>query len=502
MQNFDGKRVVVIGAGASGLAASRLLSQRGALVWLVDEGAADLGVSEVRALESLGVAVCLEYSGLPCVSWDLAVVSPGVGRASGLRRQLLQLGVPAISEIELAFRFAEFPLAAITGTNGKTTTALLAEAALRGGGRRTLVAGNIGRPFCSVAGDCAGLDCVVLEVSSFQLELVDWFKPKVAVLLNLAPDHLDRYESYDDYCRAKARIFENQGEEDWAIVQWEAKEFLAGLGIEFGSRVLTFSARNPAADVFFDRGLLVSRIPGWSGTVYDCGGGRLAGAHNAENLMAALLVGRALGLELSGMQLALMKRRGEPHRFEVLEPVKGVQVINDSKATNPGALRAAIEAADQLLGAAGRLWLIAGGLNKRLPFQGLGPLIAAKVAGAFLFGQDGGEIGATLGRFTKCSLCRMLDDAAAAAFEQTCPGDVVLFSPGCASFDQFRNYAERGDRFCSLVDALRLRQSVDGNIPFHGKTQISKESSVRGAFDFADVAGRSPARTGANGIVT
>lgn len=482
MKDLDGQQVLVIGAGASGQAASLLLGRRGALVWLADEGSANLSATEVHALQSLGIDIRLECSDLPGRSWDLVVVSPGVSPASRLMQQLLQLRAPIISEVELAFRFSQCPAIAITGTNGKTTTTRLIETILRHSGRKTLVAGNIGRPFCSVADNSAELDCVVLELSSFQLERIDRFKPRVSVLLNLAPDHLDRYSGFDDYCRAKARIFENQDKDDWAILQWEAKERLANLGVQFGQKVRTFSWKNSAADVFYDRGLLVKRIVGEDKVIYDCGRGKLIGVHNAENLMAALLAGHAVGLATDEMRTALANCRGEPHRFEVLEPVEGVLAVNDSKATNPDALRAAMEAADGLLaGKASRLWLIAGGINKRLSFQNLGRLASRKVSAAFLFGRDQEEIRSALGRFTECFLCRTLDRAVRAAFQQARPGDVVLFSPGCASFDQFQGYADRGDRFCSLVDDLRLQQSVGGKMSDREQPRNSKESPARGS---------------------
>ena len=480
MEDLSGQQVIVIGAGASGQAAALLLARRGALVCLADEGSANLSDAEVYALESLGIDIRLERSDLPNRSWNLAIVSPGVPPASKLMRQLLQRRVPIISEIELAFRFSKCPAIAITGTNGKTTTTRLIEAVMRHSGRKTLVAGNIGRPFCSVADDGAALDCMVLEISSFQLEHVDRFQPRVAVLLNLAPDHLDRYASFEDYCRAKARIFENQDKDDWAILQWEAKERLVNLGVEFGQKTRTFSEKNPAADVFYDRGLLVRRIAGKDKVIYDCSAGKLLGAHNAENLMAALLAGHAVSLATNEMRAALANCRSQPHRFEVLEPVGGVLAVNDSKATNPDALGAAIEAADSLLASASsRLWLIAGGVNKRLSFQNLGLLVSDKVSKAFLFGRDQEEIRSAWGRFTECFLYRTLDRAVRAAFQQARAGDVVLFSPGCASFDQFQSYADRGDQFCSLVDELRLQQSVGGKVSDCEQPRTSEEFLAR-----------------------
>lgn len=480
MEDLGGKQVFVIGAGVSGRAAALLLARRGASVWLADEGSANLSVAEVHELESLGVGIRWECLDLPGRSWDLAVVSPGVPQASRLMQQLFRRRVPIISEVELAFRFSKCPVIAVTGTNGKTTTTRLIESILRHSGRKTLVAGNIGRPFCSAVDGGAGLDCMVLEISSFQLECVDCFRPKVAVLLNLAPDHLDRHAGFDDYCRTKARIFENQDKDDWAILQWEAKERLANLGIEFGGKARTFSLKNSAADVFYNRGLLVRRIRGRDEVIYDCGAGKLIGAHNAENLMAALLAGHAWGLAVDEMRIALANFRGKPHRFEVLEPVGGVLAVNDSKATNPDALRAAVEAAAGLLaGESSRLWLIAGGLNKRLSFQNFGRLASVKVSKAFLFGRDQEEVRSALGRFTECLLCWTLDKAVRAAFRQARSGDVVLFSPGCASFDQFQNYADRGAQFCSLVDDWRLQQSVGGKMSDLEQPQASEESSVR-----------------------
>lgn len=480
MQVFRGQRVIVIGAGASGFAASRLLSQRGALVWLVDGGSAALSASRIKELEALGITVRFEFSDLTVESWDLGVVSPGVARESGLMQQLLRRCVPVISEIELGFRLSACPVIAITGTNGKTTTTRLVETVIRQGDRKAIAAGNIGLPFCSVVSDHSDLDYAVLEISSFQLEHVEHFKPKVAVLLNLAPDHLDRHRTFEGYCRAKARLFENQDSADWAIIQWEAKEHLMMMGVEFGEHVLTFSSKNPAANVYYERGLLVSRIPGWSGVLYDCRSGRLVGVHNAENLMATLLVGYVLGISLSEMRLALAGFRGESHRFELLNPVGGVAVINDSKATNPDSLRAAIEATDGILHSTGSLWLIAGGLNKQLPFQELGSLVAAKVAGAYLFGQARDEMAAALGRHAECFLVETLNEAVSRAFGRARTGDMILFSPGCASFDQFSNYAERGDTFCSLIDRMRSQSFVENQKSAHHGSQFDSSTPRAG----------------------
>jgi UDP-N-acetylmuramoylalanine--D-glutamate ligase len=295
------------------------------------------------------------------------------------------------------------------------------------------------------------LDFLTLEVSSFQLERIRFFRPAIAVWLNLTPDHLDRYASLADYARAKARIFENQQPFDWFIVQSELLAYLRTLGIKVPSKVITFSAANRRADISFDRGLLVSRIPGWEGVLLDMEKTRLRGPHNAENLMAALAVGRVLRMPLETMRDALAAYAPAPHRCELVAEVNGVRFVNDSKATNLDAVEKAVESMPAVEGGRPNLWLIAGGKDKGFDFYGIGPLLSRRVKRALLLGETREKLRAAWSLFTPCVLKDSLLEAVAEAAQNAVPGDIVLLSPACSSFDMFTDYQHRGEVFRQAV---------------------------------------------------
>jgi UDP-N-acetylmuramoylalanine--D-glutamate ligase len=293
-------------------------------------------------------------------------------------------------------------------------------------------------------------------VSSFQLETIQFFRSAVAVLMNITPDHLDRYARMEDYARAKARLFENQQAFDWAIVQREALVQLERLGVKIPSKVITFSATDQSGDFFLDRGLIISRMEQWSGPLLNMEDVRLRGPHNAENIMAALAVGRVLRLPLDGMLEAIKGYAPAPHRCEVVAEIKGVTFVNDSKATNVDAVAKALLAVAR--GEDSRepnVWLLAGGKDKGFDYHDLGPLLSRRVKGAFLFGETAEKIRAAWSLFTPCSIVPTLLEAVPEAAKRAMPGDVVLLSPACSSFDQFRNYQHRGEAFRDAVNALK-----------------------------------------------
>jgi UDP-N-acetylmuramoylalanine--D-glutamate ligase len=280
------------------------------------------------------------------------------------------------------------------------------------------------------------------------------FRPAVAVLLNLAPDHLDRYATLADYVRANACLFANQQAFDWAIVQREALIQLQSLDLPLPGKVISFSAQDRKADIFMDRGFLVGRIADWSGPLLDMDLCQLRGPHNAENLMAALVVGHVLRVPLEAMVDAAKSYAPGPHRGELVAEIGGVKYINDSKATNVDALRNALLAVPAQRGGEPNIWLIAGGQDKGLDFHDAGPLLSQRVKGAFLLGEARENIRAAWGLFTPCTLVGSLLEAVAAAAKHATPGDVVLLSPACSSFDQFRNYQHRGEVFCQAVRSI------------------------------------------------
>lgn len=363
-------------------------------------------------------------------------------------------GIRLISELELGFQRARCLSIAVAGTNGKATTAELIEQMLINNHRKVVLAGHNARPICSVIDETANLDFLVLQVNSFQLERTEFFRPAVAVLLNMAPDFLDRYASCAHYARATARVFSAQQPFDWAVVQTEALAQLEALGLAPRSKVVTFSAHDQSSDIYLDRGLIISRLASWSGPLLNTDECRLRGPHNAENLMAALTVGHALRLPLESMVDTLKAHEPKPHRFQLVAEMDGVQFIDDSKAANVDGLRNALLAARPGEGRQANVWLIAGGRDKGLDFHDVGPLISRRVKGAFLIGEAREKIRAAWSLFTACTLSDSLLEAVTEAAKNAAAGDVILLSPACSSFDQFQNYQQRGERFCQIVKSI------------------------------------------------
>ncbi|MBR90339.1 MAG: UDP-N-acetylmuramoyl-L-alanine--D-glutamate ligase [Verrucomicrobiales bacterium] len=451
MDSVAGKRVVVMGLGVSGLAACRLLLAEGANVTAVDAGNSEALRVRGRSLEAEGATVHLGLNGKLAGEYDLVVISPGVPTSNPTAQTLHAAGIPIIGELELGWRHSLCLSIGITGTNGKTTTTELMAALLNYAQRPTVAAGNIGTPVCEVASLTRDLDVLTLEVSSFQLEAVDQFRPTVGILTNLTPDHLDRYEDMEDYIRAKARLFENQQPFDWAIVQHEALEQLRELGLEPVAKRVTFSARCSDADLYLDRSLIVSRLPEWTGPLLDLEECQLTGPHNAENLMAVLAAGRVMGLALEDMREALAAYEPLPHRCEFVAEVDGIKFYNDSKGTNVDALRRALEAMPAGPEGDKNVWLIAGGQDKEMHFHDAGPELSRRVKEAFLIGEARDKIRAAWSLFTACQSVETLAGCLRLTRRKANPGDVVLLSPACASFDMFENYQARGNAFRQLV---------------------------------------------------
>ena len=460
MTPIEHQQVLVLGLGASGLAAADLLGRRGAKVVAVDTADTPELQREAAALKSQGIAVELGALEAPARAFDLAVVSPGVPWSNPILKELNARKVPIIGEFELGYQHSLCLNVSITGTNGKTTTTELVERLLTAHHLKTLAAGNIGLPVCAVADRTKSLDFLTLEVSSFQLETIQYFRPVIAVLLNITPDHLDRYSSMADYALAKSRLFMNQQPFDWAIVQSEALAQLRTLKVNISSKVITFSASNRRADIHLDRGLLISRIDGWTGPLLNMEECQLRGPHNAENLMAALAVGRVLRIPLETMVESLRSYQPAAHRCELVAEINGVKFINDSKATNLDAVHKALLAVPPALAGEPNVWLIDGGKDKGFEYHDIGPLLSQRVKGALLIGETREKIRAAWSLFTPCTLSDSLVEAVAEAARNAVAGDVVLLSPACSSFDQFQNYRHRGDVFRQAVKGLQAGLSA------------------------------------------
>ena len=446
MQTMElkGKDVVVLGLGRSGLAAASLLQRDGARVVVRDESAGDQLQERAMRLRRLGVRVELGNQFDRTTHFDLAVVSPGIGAERPIVREVLTQNTPLLSELELAYRFCLCPIIAITGTNGKTTTTELIAAMLAGCGKRTTAAGNIGTAFSDAVDGSAGLDAVVLETSSFQLERIEQFRANIAVLLNITPDHMDRYESMEAYATAKSFIFMNQRAEDTAVVSVEALERLRRLGIAIKARPVRFSAYNRQADVWldwFDSETIWCRLPECRGILLKMSETNLRGVHNAENVLAALTTGLAMGLPVSQMREAICSYCPQPHRCEFVAEVGGVTYINDSKATNVDAVEKALRSVP------GRSVLIAGGRDKGLDFTSLKEVVGEKVKLAVLIGEAQGKMWRAWSKATACVRAISMEEAVGLAAGHARRGDTVLLSPACASFDMFENYEHRGEQF-------------------------------------------------------
>jgi UDP-N-acetylmuramoylalanine--D-glutamate ligase len=439
MQELAGSRVLVLGLGLSGRSSARFCAEQGARVVAADERAA----SELRGLDETGPDIELRL-GEPfpdAADFDLVVPSPGVPPDRYRARAKRVWG-----DVELAGRALAVPLVAVTGTNGKSTTTHLIAHALHSAGMRVAAAGNVGEPALDLVGQ--PLDVAVLEVSSFQLETTESFRPRVAVILNLSPDHLDRHGSFEAYRDAKARILANQTPEDTAVLSADDPAVWS-LAAAARARVLPFSSRGPLAQgAWLDAGAAVLREPGRNPRLVPLPELRLVGEHNRENALAALAAAWAAGADPLAAAAALARFPGLPHRMEKLGLKAGVAFVNDSKATNPAAaLRA-------LTGAGGPVVWIAGGRDKGLDFAALADAAAARVRAALLVGEASGKLEAALAGRVPTRTAASLEDAVREATRLAEPGDVVLLAPACASQDMFRDFEERGECFRAAVGSL------------------------------------------------
>lgn len=461
--NVEDRDILVVGLGLSGQAAARLLVNHGARVTVIDTRENDSVARDSESLVESGVDVQLGCNVVPDRQFEFAVVSPGLAPESEIYRSLVHRQLRILGELELGARFCECLAVGITGTNGKTTTTELVNHMLNLSGCPSVVAGNIGMPISCRAEQTGSLDFVAVEVSSFQLETIECFRPAISILTNLSVDHLDRYTDVESYARIKGRIFENQREFDWAIVQSEALAYLRTLGFELKARTITYSAGNRAADFHLEGDMICSSLPGWEGPLLAMQQTRLRGPHNAENMMAAMAVGRTLQLPLESIIRALKSFEASPHRCEPVDEVNGVQYINDSKATNLDAMMKAVDSIPTLGTNEPNIWLIAGGSDKGFEFADAGPLLARRVKGVFLIGETRERMRQAWSLFAHCQIVEDLTDAVGAAAERAELGDFVLLSPACASFDQFSGYAARGNRFKEIVAELAATRYSGGS---------------------------------------
>ncbi|MDP2212180.1 MAG: UDP-N-acetylmuramoyl-L-alanine--D-glutamate ligase [Candidatus Aquicultor sp.] len=453
--DLSNKRVLVIGLGRSGKAAALKLKGLGASVLASDVSTADEMSALAQELRAGGIDVELGAQDDSLLTGvDLVVVSPGVPSRVPLLLAARNLGLPVWSEIELAYRLTDKPIIAITGTNGKTTTTTLIGEVFDAAGHSAAVGGNIGTPLVSIADD-SGVETLIVEVSSFQLDTIVDFRPKIAVLLNITEDHLDWHPDFADYARAKSRIFLNQTADDIAVLNLDDPQVKA-LVPGIIARVIGTSKDELKSGVCVSGGRMVIRL---DKEIDLCGVGELKvrGSHNIDNVMAVAAACYAAGIEAQVIANTVTGFSGLQHRVEFVETINGVSYYNDSKATNVDATVKALTAFTE------PLVLLAGGRNKGNSFvplaRSLGPGVKAVVG----FGEAGRDILQVMPGDIRQEYEATVEDAVVRAAALSQPGDVVLLSPACASFDAFNGYTQRGDAFKKAVMGLGVSDGESKN---------------------------------------
>jgi UDP-N-acetylmuramoylalanine--D-glutamate ligase len=445
------KRVLVVGLGKSGIAAAMFLRRQGARVTVSDARSAVALAQEIPALLDAGVMV--ESGGHGLLTFrrqDLIVISPGVPLDTPEVRQVISFGVPVIGELELASRFLKGRILAITGSNGKTTTTTLVGKILAESGAPTLVGGNIGTPVIDLISSSTDETVNVLEVSSFQLETIEQFRPWIAVVLNITPDHLDRHGSFENYAAMKTRITEHQQAEDFLVLNAEDKPTQM-VAAKTKAQIFWFSLRRPIKQGAFVHGDSIVFLPregAKAEPVMPVAEIPLKGAHNVENVLAAVCAARLAGVPAEKIRSAVASFQAVEHRLEFVSTVEGVEYYNDSKATNVDAAMKAVAAFP------GGIHLILGGKDKDSDYALLSPLLRERVKAVYTIGSAAEKIERQLQGVVKMVGAGTIDVAVREASKAAIPGDVVLLAPACSSFDQFENYEHRGRTFRRIVHEL------------------------------------------------
>jgi UDP-N-acetylmuramoylalanine--D-glutamate ligase len=451
MMDLKNKRVLVVGLGKSGLAAAMFLRGQGARVTVSDTRSAVALAKEIPALLEAGIMV--ESGGHGLLTFrrqDLIVVSPGVPMDTPEVKQVVAFGLPVIGELELASRYLQGRIVAITGSNGKTTTTTLVGKIFADAGVPTLVGGNIGLPVIDLVAKSTPETVSVLEVSSFQLETIQEFHPWIAVVLNITPDHLDRHGSFDTYAAAKARITERQVVEDFLVLNAEDKAAQM-VALKTKAQIFWFSGRRPIKQGAFVHGesiLFVSREGAKAEPVMPVSDIHLKGSHNVENVLAAVCAARLAKIPAESIRASVAGFAAVEHRLELVKVVNGVEFYNDSKATNVDAAMKAVASFP------GGIHLILGGKDKDSNYSLMSGMLQERVKSVYTIGSAAEKIERHLQGVVKIVPAETLQVAVAKAAKAATTGDVVLLSPACSSFDQFENYEQRGRVFRQLVNEL------------------------------------------------
>jgi len=450
--DVKGVRVLVVGLGKSGIASALFLADQGARVAVSDTKSEEDLHHEIPLLLDRGIGVEAGYHGERTFKeQELIVISPGVPSDVPQLEQARQAGIPVIGEVELAARYLKGQIVAITGSNGKTTTTALAGEIIAASGQKTLVGGNIGTPAISFVNKASDDTWIVLEVSSFQLETIETFHPKIAVVLNVTPDHLDRHHTFANYAAAKTRIFENQTSSDFAVLNADDATCVA-MADKTKAAVHWFSRQHLVEHGAFVRGDgIVWRDADSEQTIMPLAEIGLKGAHNVENVLAGICIGMMAGVGPADIRRAVANFKAVEHRLEYVAAIRGVEYYNDSKATNVDATIKALESF------AGGIHLILGGKDKGSDYSLLNPLLEQRVKRVYTIGAASAKIESQI-KGAKMVNAGTLDNAVRQASETATPGDIVLLAPACASFDQFVSYEHRGRVFKDLVKQIESRE--------------------------------------------
>ena len=446
--DLHGKKILVVGMARTGIATAKFLMAKGSLVTTTEAKSEEEMKEAVQALE--GMDLSTEWGGHQTETFlkqDLIVVSPGVDLSMDPIQKAIRHGVRVISEIELAYHFIHVPILAITGTNGKTTTTLLLGEMLKEDGKEVGVGGNVGEPLVLFADGRDRWEVLVVEISSFQLEAIEDFRPRISVLLNITEDHLDRYSNYTDYIEAKTRIFTNQNSGDVAILNRDDP-----IVMQFGEKVkakkVLFSLSKRLDEGAFSNGQTISLRLGGKEEEYSISKAPLKGIHNVENMMAALTAARIFGCSKKAVQNVLEQFKGLEHRLEFVREIGGVRFYNDSKGTNVGSVVKSLQSFSE------PVILIAGGKDKNGDLSPLKELVRKQVKHLILMGEAKERMNHELGGLTDTALAKTMEEAVSLARQKAKGGEVVLLSPACSSFDMFKDYKERGKVFKEAVHRL------------------------------------------------
>ncbi|HXG38932.1 MAG TPA: UDP-N-acetylmuramoyl-L-alanine--D-glutamate ligase [Bacteroidota bacterium] len=442
--------VSIIGAARSGVAAAKLLQQQGATVFVSDQEQEAKLVPHISQLRSAGIAYEVGGHTDRVYNCSLMVISPGVPSTAPVVLEAQRRGIKVVSELELASWFCRAPIVAITGSNGKTTTTTLLGRILFDAKKKHVVAGNIGTAFSAVVLELAETDIAVLEVSSFQLDHCETFRPKIAVILNITPDHMDRYgNSMERYSASKARVFMNQTADDVLIYdiddEWTAKTVR-----QAKSRTIGFSVQERLVEgAFVDEGELVTVLEGKRTQMIPTNEVSIRGLHNLYNAMAATLAAQLLGVSAASIRATLKNFKGVEHRLEYVRELEGVKYFNDSKATNVDSVRYALQAFSE------PIVILLGGRDKGNDYSMLRELVKKNVRAIVAIGESAEKVEKAFSDIKQTVRATSMREAVATARQLAQPGDVVLLSPACASFDWFENYEHRGRVFKELVNQLQ-----------------------------------------------